>query len=107
MTDNQDRMKQTRLLIVLAVAIFGIWVLSTLFSKPAAHQVPDMEAIYKKVATDAVEQYEIVKKSGSVIDLCVRAGFVKAAFLQAKDSRNYEEWAAIEQADCQKAGIRR
>lgn len=42
-------------------------------------------------ATDAVTQYEIAKRQGDKMQICVQAGFVTAAFLQAKDEKNYRE----------------
>lgn len=35
----------------------------------------------------------------------VKAGFVSAAYLQAQDEPNYQNWKNIEKADCEKAGI--
>jgi predicted GNAT family acetyltransferase len=61
--------------------------------------------IYEKVANDAVDQYQIAKRGGSVIDICVQAGFVSAAYLQAKDEANYQKWKEIEKVDCAAAGV--
>lgn len=59
------------------------------------------------MASDAVTQYEIAKRSGSAIDACVQAGFVSAAYLQAKDESNYQRWKGTEKIDCLAAGINR
>jgi hypothetical protein len=64
-----------------------------------------MDDITAKVARDSVQQYEIAKRSGNAIDVCVQAGLVSAAFLQAKDEANYASWKAIEKADCKRAGM--
>jgi hypothetical protein len=64
-----------------------------------------MQQAEKKVATDAVAQYEIAQKSGDKIQICVQAGFVSAAYLQAKNEPKYLEWKGIEKTDCAAAGI--
>jgi hypothetical protein len=58
-----------------------------------------------KVADDVVKQYEITKRSGTKIDVCVHAGLVSAAYLQAKDEDRYRQWKQIEKADCAAAGM--
>jgi len=64
-----------------------------------------MQDIQNKVAADAVAQYGIAKRNGSGIDVCVQAGLVAAAYLQAQDEPNYQQWKQTEKADCAKAGI--
>jgi hypothetical protein len=64
-----------------------------------------MGQIEQKVATDAVAQYDIAKRNGDPIQTCVQAGMVSAAFLQAKDETNFNQWKATEKADCAKAGM--
>lgn len=64
-----------------------------------------MASVEKKVADDAVTQYEIANRSGTRMDACVHAGFVSAAFIQAKDEPSYQKWKAIEKKDCGRAGI--
>lgn len=61
--------------------------------------------IEDKVAQDAVEQYNMVKRHGSPVEICVHAGMVSAAFAQAKDEENYARWKSIERADCRAAGM--
>jgi hypothetical protein len=62
--------------------------------------------VFAQVSRDSVAQYEMVKRNGgSAVDLCVRAGFVAAAYLQAKDEANYKRWSDQERSDCAKAGI--
>jgi hypothetical protein len=65
----------------------------------------DMQKIEAQVANDMVDQYEIAKSSGTLIDVCVHAGMVTAGYIQAKDDANYEKWKKIEVADCEAAGI--
>lgn len=64
-----------------------------------------MQDIQDKVASDAVEQYEMVAKSGTTIDKCVYAGLASAAYLQAKNESEYSTWKAIEKLNCANAGI--
>lgn len=64
-----------------------------------------MQKIEDQVATDAVNQYNIAKKSSDPIQICVQAGLVAAAYLQAKDESNYLAWKETEKADCKRAGM--
>ena len=65
----------------------------------------DMRQIEVQVANDMVEQYNIARKSGKPIDVCVHAGMVAAGYLQAKDDVNYDNWKRIEARDCDAAGL--
>ncbi|KEO87814.1 hypothetical protein EH30_00090 [Erythrobacter sp. JL475] len=73
----------------------------------ACEQLVDaqMDDIYDQVSGDAVKQYEIAKRQGDPIQICVQAGLVSAAYLQAQDEPNYQKWKAIQSADCATAGI--
>lgn len=71
--------------------------------KPAAQNV--MDDIYKKATADAVDQYNIVRRNGSLTEICAQAGIISAAFLQRKDDANYTIWKATETADCKAAGM--
>lgn len=64
-----------------------------------------MDSTYDKVSSDMVAQYDIAKKQGDKMQICVQAGMVSAAYLQAKDEAKYNEWKAIEKSDCAAAGI--
>lgn len=66
-----------------------------------------MADIENKVATDAVAQYEIAKRQGDPMQMCAQAGFVSAAWLQAKDEVRYGAAKATEKLDCEKAGVRK
>lgn len=67
----------------------------------------NLDDIYRQVSSDAVQQYEIVKRNGTAIDVCVQAGLVSASYLQAKDEVNYQRWKTIENSDCASAGLPR
>lgn len=66
-----------------------------------------MGGIEQQVAVDAVKQYEIARRQGERMQICVQAGFVSAAYLQAKDERSYQRWKGVESQDCAAAGLRR
>ncbi|MBF0283606.1 MAG: hypothetical protein HQL51_04010 [Magnetococcales bacterium] len=67
----------------------------------------EMKRIVDKVAEDAVAQYRIARRQGDKIQICVQAGFVSAAFLQAKEETKYNDWKEIEKINCETAGIPR
>lgn len=58
-----------------------------------------------KVAADYIEKYEIALIQGDEIQICVQAGLVSAAFLNAKDQEQYNKWKSIEANRCEEAGI--
>ena len=64
-----------------------------------------VQKIENQVAKDSVNQYHIAKNQGDPMQVCVQAGLVSAAYLQAEDTQNYNKWKAIEKSDCQAAGI--
>ena len=65
----------------------------------------ELNKIQDQVAQDQVQQYNIAKQSGNPIDICVQAGMVAAAYLQAQDQTQYAQWKEIERTDCRAAGI--
>lgn len=77
---------------------------SALYKATKNHARP-LNVIENKVADDTVEQYNIVKRQGDKIQICVQAGIVAAAYLQAKDEKNYSKWQSIKKSDCRAAGI--
>ena len=64
-----------------------------------------MDSIKRQVANDAVDQYNLSVKGGDLIEICVYAGLVVAAYNQAQDQANYLKWKTVEKADCKKAGM--
>jgi len=87
----------------LAMAGVAIWWFSA--GGFEAQATTEMNRIETKVAADAVAQYEIAKRQGDPIQTCVQAGFVSAAYLQAKDESNYQVWKQTQKTDCRAAGI--
>ena len=65
----------------------------------------NLGSVYQQVASNAVKQYEIAKRSGSAVDACVQAGVVSAAYLQLQDETNYSQWKATQKSDCYLAGV--
>lgn len=95
--------KNVKGIISLVIFIALIWFL---FGGGLDDQVKsEMQRVENQVAIDAVAQYDIAKKNGSAMDAYVAAGFVSAAYLQAKDEENYKKWKAIETTEGKRAGI--
>jgi hypothetical protein len=69
------------------------------------HTAEDMPRIESQAVNDMVRQYGIANRTGNAADVCVHAGLVSAAALQAKDSEVYEHWKRIESDDCARAGL--
>ncbi len=65
----------------------------------------EMQKINNKVVKDSIDQYNLAKKGGDRIEICVHAGMVAAACLQAKDEKKYLKWKEVEKADCKAAGV--
>ena len=66
---------------------------------------PGIDEIHKKVANDAVSQYNLSVRGGDQIEICVHAGLVVAAYSHALDEMNYLKWKEIQKVDCRKAGM--
>lgn len=65
------------------------------------------ETAKNKVVDDTLTQYDIAKKQGDAMQICVQAGMVSAAYLQAHNDTEYSKWKDIEKQDCAAAGIER
>lgn len=65
----------------------------------------ELDKIEDQVAADSVRQYNLAKQAGDAIEVCVQAGMVSSAYLQAEDQANYLKWKDIEKADCVRAGL--
>lgn len=89
----------------IIVAIFIILGLSSIGSNVEKKTSSTMDNIYQKVADDAVAQYHIAERQGDKIQICVQAGMVSAAYLQAQNESSYQNWKEIEKIDCRQAGI--
>lgn len=98
---TKSNMMQAGLGIVVAVGV-GFYFFGGGLEKQAATEMANIE---QQVATDSVKQYEIVKRGGNLIETCVHAGMVVAAYVQAKDETNHQKWLQTQSADCKKAGV--
>jgi hypothetical protein len=94
------------------MTILGLLIAGALLSSgcrmdtdsPAVNRYVD--SLYQKVAADQIDQYNMVERNhGTDIEICVHAGLVAAAFLQAKDEKNYSKWQDIKRRDCTAAGL--
>jgi len=90
------------IMCIFPYGIFQDGIFSDVFGGIVQNEQNNIE---RKVANDAVEQYNIAKRQGDRIQICVQAGFVSAAYLQAKDQENYNRWKSIEKSDCRAAGM--
>lgn len=72
-----------------------------------SHVAAELQDIHSQVANDAVKQYEMARRIGTPIDICVQAGLVSASYLQAGDELNYQHWKRTERVDCASAGVPR
>jgi hypothetical protein len=63
--------------------------------------------VNRSVVDDVLAQYETAKQGGNAMDVCIHAGIVKAAFIQAKDAAGTKNWDRTERADCGRAGVPR
>lgn len=98
--------KKTNVGRVIAGIVFAIAIAWYFFGGGLEKQAAEnMQGIEDQVASDAVKQYEIAKRDVSQMDACVHAGMVAAAYLQAKDEPNYQQWKATERSDCAAAGM--
>ncbi|HQN47581.1 MAG TPA: hypothetical protein PK034_11095 [Rugosibacter sp.] len=94
--------------IILLLILLGIgWFLLQDYLEQRKRDEIRREQIKKREEffSDVVRQYEITKRNGSAIDICIRAGAVAEIYLQAKDEPNYKKWIITAKADCEKAGI--
>ncbi|UKE64663.1 hypothetical protein [Xanthomonas graminis] len=107
------------LFIIVAIMAFSNWRYysrqekdqtsfeATLRSARTGESYAGIDDVYKRTASDAATRYEIAKREGDPLQICVQAGFASAAYLQAKDESNYRTWKAKERSDCARAGITR
>ena len=84
--------------------IFGL-VLAFIFAIATADPQEALNDVFEQVAQDEIHQYEIAKKHGSQIDVCLRAQLVAESYLQANNEIYYSKWRSIQKAECSKAGL--
>lgn len=88
------------------IAVVVTLIVMIAMAWPSGEEVQSsVDDLYTQQAVDYEEQYQMLQKEGDPVELCVRAGFVAEAYLQARDNDNFGKWHAIEEADCAAAGI--
>jgi hypothetical protein len=104
MSENPQQVSAGQAVVAVVLMAGTIWFFygGGLQNQAAAN----LAQIEKQVAADSERQYQIAKSGGGAMDACVQAGMVAAAYLQAKDSWNYEKWKKTEKADCERAGLK-
>ncbi|MEC7120583.1 MAG: hypothetical protein VXW65_11880 [Pseudomonadota bacterium] len=63
-------------------------------------QAQSLQDIHDQVARDAANQYNIALSQGDKVQICVQAGLVAAAYLQAERPMQYREWKLLEEERC-------
>lgn len=92
-----------KVIIILIILFAWIWFF---FGGGLEKQSSNtLDNVYKQVSANSVEQYEIAKRQGDKIQICVQAGLVSASYLQEKNESEYQKWKAIQNSDCTKAGM--
>lgn len=51
--------------------------------------------IESQVVLDSVEEYNIAKRQGDSVQICVQAGMVRVTYLQANDEASYSKWKIV------------
>ncbi|OQW95050.1 MAG: hypothetical protein BWK79_03690 [Beggiatoa sp. IS2] len=92
--------------VIFVVILVAIFILPNFTMKINQQATEQLKKINNQVAIDAVNQYNIAKQHGDLIQICVQAGLVTAAYLQAQDTINYGRWKDIEMVDCTNSGSR-
>lgn len=104
LTTAQPQASIRAVLAIVGLGVFAWYYFGGGLQKEAGRQ---MENITQQVAEDAVKQYGIVERQGDKMMMCVQAGMVSAAYLQAKNESQYQAWKATESRNCKTAGIPR
>jgi hypothetical protein len=91
---------------VIIGGVLSAGLLAWLFGGGPEHEAAEMMSeAGRQVATDTVAQYEIARRGGDAMQICVHAGLVSAIYLQNQDEPAYRKWKAIEEKDCRSAGL--
>ena len=94
-------MRNVALAILLFVCVCTLGC-DAIFNSMAESELSRIEI---QVAEDMTEQYNIAKRSGDKMQICVQAGLVASAYLQAKDESKYNQWQRTKKRDCKAAGL--
>jgi|SRR5580765_3978684 hypothetical protein len=102
-----QRIPLRTIVLGVLVAVAALYAFSLRTDTAAQDAASSLSDIRQKVAADAVAQYNIARRQGDPIQICVQAGLVAAAYLQAQDESNYQQWKRSEKNDCKSAGFPR
>ena len=92
--------------VVVGLTLMALWPGSIGVSGGSSEGF-SLKNIQDQVARDTVVQYRIAARQGDKMQICVMAGMVTAAFLQAHDEKNYRAWKDVEREDCDAIGMPR
>jgi len=94
------------IVLVMCLSFFACKELEDKVDQMEKKEVDKLDMkINSQVVDEALKEFEIVKKGGDKMEICVRAGFVAEAYLQAKDEAKYTEWKKTEKDLCKAAGM--
>lgn len=92
--------------VAIAFGVLFVLILIGALVAPSQEEAQHgVDQLYSSVAADYEGQYEMATRHGSLIDRCVQAGLVAAAYSQANNEESYADWKATEARDCQMAGV--
>ncbi len=94
-------------IVLSMIGLIGVLVVSNEISSLMSGESSSVKAVNDSVANDAINEYQIAKRQGDRMQVCVQAGMVAAALLLAKNEADYRTWKNIEHVDCAEAGIQR
>lgn len=98
-------MRKTALLVLL-LACPSKQEANEQFKKDLDEGTKKVEAeLNQKIIDEAIAQYQIVARAELKQEMCLRAGVVVEAHLQAKQEADWRIWKQIQYRDCKKAGI--
>lgn len=99
-------MKAVRYVLLALVVLYVIYSVNEMRNRNHT-PAPSIQEENGKSAESAVWQYQRVlhDQHSTQVDVCVQAGLVSSAYLQAQDEMNYKKWKAIQKSDCARAGV--
>jgi len=99
-------MKAIRYVLLALVVLYVIYSINEMRNRNPT-LAPSIQELNDKSAESAVRKYQRVlhDQHSTQVDVCVQAGLVSSAYLQAQDEMNYKKWKAIQKSDCARAGV--
>jgi len=90
---------------VLTVIFGFIFGLLGFFKMPEDPDLIDMNKIFRQTALEEERKFKLVYESGSKMDMCIHAGIVAEAWLEANNAEKYKEWKETHKKACKAAGL--